>query len=189
VSPVATQMPELRITIPERLEQKLQSAMPDYLDRKSFVCLLIDRALDTPDTLAEGATAPLPRGGGAIATEASKPSTSSSKKENTKLLSIRLIPVSLEAHDDLIRAFWKAKAGAKTDAGWKLLMTELAKIQDKYGDRVVREQLELAAASRWKGISLRNYEQFGLQASRQASRGEKSIAELGAEMDAMPSLW
>lgn len=50
-SPVAIPMPELRITIPERLEQKLQSAMPDYLDRKGFVCLLLDQALDSSRTL------------------------------------------------------------------------------------------------------------------------------------------
>ena len=38
-------MAELRIVIPDRLEAKLQSAMPDYLDRKGFVCLLLDQAL------------------------------------------------------------------------------------------------------------------------------------------------
>jgi len=44
-------MAELRIVIPDRLEAKLQSAMPDYLDRKGFVCLLLDNALDGTDTL------------------------------------------------------------------------------------------------------------------------------------------
>jgi len=83
--------------------------------------------------------------------------------------SIKSVPPSLTAHEDLIRAFWKTKAGSKSDAGWKLLMTELGKIQDKYSDRVVRDQLELAAANRWKGVSLRNYEQFGLNTPKQGS--------------------
>ena len=50
-------------------------------------------------------------------------------------------------------------------------MTELGKIQEKYGDRVVREQLELAAAHRWKGISLRNYEQYGINAQKPTQSG------------------
>ena len=48
-------------------------------------------------------------------------------------------------------------------------MTELQKIQAKYSDRVVRDQLELAAANRWKGVSLKNYEQFGLSAQKRAT--------------------
>jgi hypothetical protein len=39
-------MPELRIIIPERLERKIADHQPDYLDRKGFVCLILDQALD-----------------------------------------------------------------------------------------------------------------------------------------------
>jgi len=48
-------------------------------------------------------------------------------------------------------------------------MTELEKIQENYGDRVVREQLELATANRWKGVTLKNYEQFGLNKPQKQS--------------------
>ena len=41
-------------------------------------------------------------------------------------------------------------------------MTELTKIQDGYGDAALRTQLELAEANRWQGITLANYERFGL---------------------------
>ena len=39
-------MPELRIIIPDELEQKISAAQPEYLDRKGFVCLVLDSALD-----------------------------------------------------------------------------------------------------------------------------------------------
>ena len=121
-------------------------------------------------------------------------SEASSSKAVTKKKNLNTtnkeVPPSLQAHEDLIREFWKAKAGSKSEAGWKLLMTELQKIQDKYEDRVVREQLQLAAASRWKGVSLRNYEQFGVNTPTQRSGGgRKPLSELAAEMDALPRLW
>ena len=149
-------MAELRIVIPDRLEAKLQSAMPDYLDRKGFVCLLLDKALDGVDTL-----------GLAKRSEQASPSSSSITSKKTSFN--KEVPPSLSEHTDLIRAFWKAKAGSKSEAGWKLLITELGKIQEKYGAKVVADQLELATAQRFKGVSLRNYEQFGIGAKAAAN--------------------
>jgi hypothetical protein len=53
-------MPELRITIPEALDAKIEAAMPEYLDRKGFLCLLIDQALDRPVTLGVQSAAGTP---------------------------------------------------------------------------------------------------------------------------------
>ena len=72
------------------------------------------------------------------------------------------IAQNLWGHEDLVRAYWQAKPKNKTAAAWKLLMTELTKIQDGYGDAALRTQLELAEANRWQGITLANYERFGL---------------------------
>jgi hypothetical protein len=72
----------------------------------------------------------------------------------------KTIPPVLDCHSDVILAFWDHKAGAKSEAAWKLLLTELSKIQERYGERVVRDQLELAAANRFKSVTLKNYEQF-----------------------------
>lgn len=69
-------MPELRIQIPDDLEARITAAMPNYLDRKGFLCLLIDRALDTPVTL-----------GGP--SEAGPPSTSSSTSNSSSSLEIK----------------------------------------------------------------------------------------------------
>jgi len=143
----------------------LESQSDGLRNKSAIVRDLIDSArlgLDKPLTLVERREE-LPEQGRATLSEAS--TSSSTKKRTTKSSSLEVQP-PLHAHEDLIRAFWKAKAGSKSDAGWKLLNTELLKIQDKYGDRVVREQLELAAANRWKGVSLRNYEQYCVTAKK-----------------------
>lgn len=174
-------MPKLLVNLTEDQAQFLSDRADRFSGKSGVVRDLIDSArlgVDMPVTLAER---PAAEGRGASTSK-------TSNRKNTITSVLKSVPPSLQAHDDLIRAFWKTKAGAKTDSSWKLLMTELTKIQDKYGDRVVRDQLELAAANRWKGVSLRNYEQFGLNVQR-TQQGSKSLDQLAAEMDAMPRLW
>jgi hypothetical protein len=104
--------------------------------------------------------------------------------KRTKLSSSREIKPELQCHEDLIRQFWSCKAGAKSDMAWSFFMTELGKLQAKHGDRVLRDQLELAAASRWKSVTLKNYEQFGLSQTKQ-SYGKpqaKSLTEQAREL-------
>ena len=96
------------------------------------------------------------------------------------------VPGNLFAHDDLIRSYWKAKPKTKTQAAWDLLMRELTKIQDNYGDDVVRDQLVLAEAQRFQSITLKNYEQFGV------SRSNTSTQTSGidyAALDAIRTPW
>ena len=50
-------------------------------------------------------------------------------------------------------------------------MTELTKIQDGYGDAALRTQLELAEANRWQGVTLSNYERFGLPGGNAPTKG------------------
>jgi hypothetical protein len=141
-------MPELRITIPDALDAKIEAAMPEYLDRKGFLCLLIDQALDSPVTLG-------------VQSAAGTPSTSNSsiskKKESITTLSIC---DELEKHEELIREFWRLKKGSKGSTAWKLLNTELKNLKAKYGDAVVEEQLQLAINGKWAGVRLSNYEAF-----------------------------
>ena len=145
-----------RIEIDDAVLAKVEVSCPKYLSPTGFINLLIDRALDTPDTLAEGATAPLPRGGGAIATGASNSSISSSNKTKE----IKSLCDELKKHEALIREFWRVKKGSKGETAWKLLMTELTKLQERYGDPVVTEQLHLAINGKWAGVRLSNYEQY-----------------------------
>ena len=140
-------MAQLNFNIPDPLLARLDAAKPDYLDRKGFLCLLLDKSLTPCDNLG-------------LTTAGESPSSSKAVTQERILKAIKSIPVLLEKHEGLIREFWKSKGGAKSDTAWKLLMTELEKLQKAYGDAVVKEQLELAINGRWKGVSMRLYEQF-----------------------------
>ena len=152
-------MPKLLVNLTDAQVQFLVDRADPFSGKSGVVRDLIDSArlgLDKPLTLAER-----------TASEGSGASTSSSTSKKTSFN--KEVPPSLSEHTDLIQAFWKAKAGSKSAAGWKLLMTELGKIQEKYGAKVVADQLELATAQRFKGVSLRNYEQFGIGAKAAAN--------------------
>jgi len=155
-------MPKLLVNLTDAQVQFLVDRADPFSGKSGVVRDLIDSArlgLDKPLTLAER-----------TASEGSGASTSSSTSKKTSFN--KEVPPSLSEHTDLIQAFWKAKAGSKSAAGWKLLMTELGKIQEKYGAKVVADQLELATAQRFKGVSLRNYEQFGIGTKAAAKEPE-----------------
>ena len=44
-------MPILKIDIPDELYNRIESTRPDYLDRKGFVCLILDQHLDSGSRL------------------------------------------------------------------------------------------------------------------------------------------
>lgn len=92
---------------------------------------------------------------------------------------VKTIPPNLVCHDDLIDAYWKAKPKTKTQAAWNLLMGELTRMQERYGESVVRDQLRLAEANRWQGVSVRNFEQFGVDRSVTPKRA--SVADFDWE--------
>ena len=81
-----------------------------------------------------------------------------SKRENFEP---RLDAPKLEKFKEDILTFWKAKKGAKNERAWSILLTELGKIQSKYGDSILLDQLQLGTqAGTWSSISLNRYEQF-----------------------------
>ena len=65
------------------------------------------------------------------------------RKEEVRSTKIRPVDDDLKQHEDLIRDFWQVKQGSKADRAWSLLMTELRKIKDKYGDACVSHQIQL----------------------------------------------
>jgi hypothetical protein len=77
------------------------------------------------------------------------------------------VPKSLEKYREKIIEFWKGKQGAKTLRSWKVQMTELQKLQVKYGDDAVDEQLTAAIlAGNWHGIRVINYERYGIDSNK-----------------------
>ena len=141
----------------------------------TFCALLLEQALDRGVTLTERATASTQEGGASVVSSSNRSNTSSITNKSINRF-IKSLQPSLQCHEDLILDFWKAKTGSKSEAGWKLLNTELVKIQEAYGDKVVRDQLELATANRWKGVTLKNYEQFGLK-QQPAKQQKMSLTE------------
>ena len=79
----------------------------------------------------------------------------------------------LEKFEEDIKAFWKAKKGAKNERAWSILLTELSKILTKYGEAAMLEQLRLGTqAGTWSSISCSRYEQFSKPRSGPASQPE-----------------
>ena len=75
-----------------------------------------------------------------------------------------LIPFELQSLSTLIENFWYSKKGKKTEAAFDLLMSEkgLLGIKKKYGETAAKEQIELAIASEWQSILLKNHENFSV---------------------------
>ena len=80
-------------------------------------------------------------------------------KKETKEKVKRLVPEDLEKFKDYMNEFWKVKKGSKSEFSWKIQIAECRKIKDKYGDKVLTEQLKAGIlAGGWKGLRLSNYE-------------------------------
>ena len=82
------------------------------------------------------------------------------KKGETTSKDLKPIPSNLRQHETLIREFWTCKKGSRNSRAWSLLLTELDKIQDKFGSERAQEQLTLAINGLWKGITFSNMQRF-----------------------------
>jgi hypothetical protein len=192
-------MPQLNFTIPDALLAKVDAAKPDYLDRKGFLCLLLDQALDTGTRVPAycvGAEPPLgnlrPHTGATLppqqlASEASSeaplqtvaaPSAQPDlplepKKKNKAQKYVFSVPSELEeVKADLLEFWTEYKDGKKTRASGALLVSGCKAILEKYGVTALREQIQLACANNWQSITLKNYEQFGLSPKRGSTLNE-----------------
>ena len=185
-------MAELRIVIPDALEAKLQSAMPDYLDRKGFVCLLLDQALTgvgnlpayrvgagTPEdqTGFLAVQKPLPKQAQKLQppTEA-VPCLGDFPEPQKKIQEKRFcfsVPDDLSDYKADLLDYWRNhKSGKKSAAAAKILINGCRKIRDLYGDAALNEQLELAKGYGWENITLKNYERYGLNPKAAAKEPE-----------------
>jgi len=71
----------------------------------------------------------------------------------------KIVPDDLLHLQTLIDDFWKVKKGSKSIQAWKQQITEYRKFIEKYGEKVLRDQLEAGIlAGTWKGCTIKNYE-------------------------------
>ena len=125
----------------------LNMLLNDGLDRWVYKQKICDNIYNNKDNLQEGLEP--------------KENKEKINKKETKEKVIGVFPEDLEKFKDYMNEFWKVKKGAKTKFSWKLQLAECKKIKDKYGDKVLTEQLKAGAlAGGWKGLSLINYERI-----------------------------
>ena len=81
------------------------------------------------------------------------------EKINKKEKQEKIIPEDLIHLQTLIDDFWKVKKGSKSIQAWKQQITEYRKFIQKYGEQILRDQLEAGIlAGTWKGCTIKNYE-------------------------------
>jgi hypothetical protein len=81
------------------------------------------------------------------------------EKINKKEKQEKIIPEDLKHLQTLIDDFWKVKKGSKSIQACKQQITEYRKFIQKYGEQVLKDQLEAGIlAGTWKGCTIKNYE-------------------------------
>ena len=81
------------------------------------------------------------------------------EKINKKEKQEKNIPDDLKHLQTLIDDFWKVKKGSKSIQAQKQQITEYRKFIEKYGEKVLKDQLEAGIlAGTWKGCTIKNYE-------------------------------
>jgi len=116
-----------------------------------------------------------------------KPSSSSSNEEEKENFSKRRVPKQVVSGDQRKRfvfsvpddlqlfkpdllAYWREdKSGKKSEAAAKTLINGCRAILDRYGEKVLRDQIGLARGYGWVNITLANYERFGLNKAQQGA--------------------
>ena len=178
----------IRAVLPDELASQLLAYKPKSLSMSAFAALLIEQGLtgwleyaptvSVRETPSNTGTKAQPSN---EAKEASVEVQSSPTKEHKKVcvsflgdvvgkepeetprkvLSFsKKLPTDLEPFSALIDDFWRVKQGSKGKVAWDRLLRNLAAILSKYGDAVLRDQLELAINGKWQGIELSNYERY-----------------------------
>jgi len=114
------------------------------------------------------------------------------EKINKKEKQEKIIPDDLKHLQTLIDDFWKVKKGSKSIQAWKLQITEYRKFIDKYGEQVLRDQLEAGIlAGTWKGLKMSHYEEQMKRVKRFDKEPEKEVihpAQKVVQFDEMGNL-
>ena len=81
------------------------------------------------------------------------------EKINKKEKQEKIVPDDLKHLELPILDFWKVKKGSKSVQAWKQQIKECRKFIDKYGEKVLLDQLDAGIlAGSWKGCTIKNYE-------------------------------
>ena len=95
-------------------------------------------------------------------------------KRKVPFIVSRHVPKELEWCRKPLLEFWYEKGGKKSKQAATFLFNQLITMTEKYGQQVVLDQLELATAQGFDSITVKNYEQFGLTASKGTGKPQES---------------
>ena len=161
MNPISTQyvpkMTPLRTRIDDNLTEKIKKLQPTHLSRQAFINELI--LLGILQKYKEQNNIALYIHKDNKLDKEGLERKEQKEKINKKEKQEKIIPEDLQHLQTLIDDFWKVKKGSKSIQAWKQQITEYKKFIQKYGEKVLRDQLEAGIlAGTWKGCTIKNYE-------------------------------
>ena len=161
MNPISTQyvpkMTPLRTRIDDNVTEKIKKLQPTHLSRQAFINELI--LLGILQKYKEQNNMALYIHKDNKLDKEGLERKEQKEKINKKEKQEKIIPEDLQHLQTLIDDFWKVKKGSKSIQAWKQQITEYRKFIDKYGEQVLKDQLEQGILDgTWKGLKVSNYE-------------------------------
>ena len=161
MNPISTQyvpkMTPLRTRIDDNVTEKIKKLQPTHLSRQAFINELI--LLGILQKYKEQNNMALYIHKDNKLDKEGLERKEQKEKINKKEKQEKIIPEDLQHLQTLIDDFWKVKKGSKSIQAWKQQITEYRKFIQKYGEQVLKDQLEQGILDgTWKGLKVSNYE-------------------------------
>jgi hypothetical protein len=180
-----------RIEIDDDVLAKVEARRPSYVSPTGFVNLLLDKALDMPVMLGT-ATEREAVTSKAVISKERKESKRTAYIDISELIPSELFFCRLELIDWwALRRSQHGRQAVGTEQAWRASQNALLAILRAHGQQVVSDTVQAALANAWRGFreSYAVLPKTPSPVQGQGRSGQKSISELAAEMDAMPSMW
>lgn len=160
-------MTTTRPTIDRSLIDKITAIKPKYVTTNGFINMLLEDAyndrVNKKVNLTDNVTYIYTNNKELEEKEQDKKELEAKEQKekiNKKEKQEKIIPEDLIHLQTLIDDFWKVKKGSKSLQAWKLQITEYRKFIDKYGEQVLKDQLDAGILNgTWKGLKVTNYEE------------------------------
>ena len=155
-------MTPLRTRIDDNVTEKIKKLQPTHLSRQAFIneliLLGIVQKYKEQNNMASY-THTMVKAFDEVDKQRELERKEQKEKINKKEKQEKIIPEELQHLQTLIDDFWKVKKGSKSIQAWKQQITEYRKFIDKYGEQILKDQLEAGIlAGTWKGCTIKNYE-------------------------------
>ena len=150
-------MTPLRTRIDDNVTEKIKKLQPTHLSRQAFINELI--LLGIVQKYKEQNNMALYIHKDNKLDKEGLERIEQKEKINKKEKQEKIIPEDLKHLQTQIDDFWKVKKGSKSIQAWKQQITEYRKFIQKYGEHILKDQLEAGIlAGTWKGCTIKNYE-------------------------------